>query len=236
MNKDQLNNFLMTNNLSKYAVKRSTNAFEIFEKWLNETHGISIDDDIELEDLKNFIQSQKKGKKNLLLGLSNVFEFQGREGLKSAALKMRREMLDKQVNPMRLKDFLKVDKELIAALTVKNIRDAHQLLKICQTYEDRKGLAEELKVPYEDLLDLVKMADLSRIFAVKAVRTRLYLESGYDTLDKLAAQDSMELHHALVKFVDESGFKGIPTTPKEAKFTVKTARELERWIVFEEDK
>ena len=40
MNKDQLNNFLMTNNLSKCAVNRSTNAFENFEKWLNETHGI----------------------------------------------------------------------------------------------------------------------------------------------------------------------------------------------------
>ena len=43
----------------------------------------------------------------------------------------------------------------------------------------------------------------------------------------------MKLPHALVKFVDESGFKGIPT--KEAEFTVKTAQELERWIVFDED-
>lgn len=45
------------------------------------------------------------------------------------------------------------------------------------------------------------MADLSRLFAVKALRMRLYLESGFDTLDKLAAQEPMALHLALVKFV-----------------------------------
>ena len=77
------------------------------------------------------------------------------------------------------------------------------------------------------------MADLSRIRAVKAKRTRLYLESGFDTLDKLAAQDPMELHRSLVQFVEESGFDGVATQPKEAEFTVKTAQELERWITFE---
>ena len=76
------------------------------------------------------------------------------------------------------------------------------------------------------------MADLSRIFAVKAVRTRLYLDSGYDTLDKLTSQDPISLHHALVKFVEESHFDGVPTTPKEAEFTVNAAKEIERWIIF----
>ncbi len=76
------------------------------------------------------------------------------------------------------------------------------------------------------------MADLSRMFAVKAVRSRLYLDSGFDTLDKLAALDPMTLHLALVKFVKESQFKGIATSLKEAEFTVKEARKTERWIQF----
>jgi hypothetical protein len=113
------------------------------------------------------------------------------------------------------------------------VHDAHQILKTCQTPEARHALKGELNFPYQDILDLVKMADLSRIFAVKAVRTRLYLESGYDTLDKLANTDPMVLHEAMVKFVEESNFNGIPTTPKEAEFTVKQAKKLDRWVVFE---
>ena len=92
-----------------------------------------------------------------------------------------------------------------------------------------------MNVPYNELLALIKMADLSRIFAVKVVRTRLYLESGFDTLEKLAAKDPITLHHALGKFVKKSGFDGIPTTHKEAEFTVKAARKLDRWIIFDED-
>jgi hypothetical protein len=233
MNRDMLYNFLTSKKLSKAAVNRSLNACEIFETWLSEEQHLSIDNEITLEILKDFIQSVNKGQKNLLLGLANVFEYQGREYLRDSALKMRRNMLDKTAKPMLLQDFLKVDQTLIAALKEKGIEDAHQLLKISRTYEDRMKLSQELYVPYNDLLDLVKMADLSRIFAVKAVRTRLYLESGFDTLDKLAAQDPMTLHHALVKFVEESGFEGIPTTPKEAEFTVNAAQKLVRWVTFE---
>ena len=52
---------------------------------------------------------------------------------------MRRDMLKKAAKPMRLQDFLNVDQTLIAALKEKDIKDAHQLLKICRTYEDRKN-------------------------------------------------------------------------------------------------
>jgi hypothetical protein len=134
---------------------------------------------------------------------------------------------------MCLKDFIGVNQALITHLESKGLRDAWQLLRTCKTPADRQKLADELDVPYQDLLELVKMADLSRIRAVKAKRTRLYLESGFDTLDKLAAQDPMELHRSLVQFVEESGFDGVATQPKEAEFTVKTAQELERWITFE---
>jgi len=232
MDIDQLTAYLKSINRSKPAIARSLRALEAFESWLDKTRDQSIDDDLSLEDLQAFIQSAKKGQKNLLLGLANVFEFQGKDDLKTAAMQMRRAILNKEIKPMRLKDFIGVDHALIAALENKGMRDAHQLLHACRTYKARQALAANLDVPYKDMLDLVKMADLSRIFAVKSVRTRLYLDSGFDTLDKLAAQDPMQLHDDLVKFVEESHFNGIPTTPKEAVFTVKTAKKIDRWVIF----
>ena len=235
MDKDQLTAYLRSTKRSSSAINRTLWALDVFEIWLKETLGSSIEENITKNDLVAFIQSAEKKQKNLLLGLANVFEFIGREDLKVSALKMRRAILNKEIKPMRLKDFLGVDQSLIASLDAKGVSDAWSLLHISKTPEARHDLADELDVPYQDLLDLVKMADLSRMFAVKAVRTRLYLESGYDTLDKLAAQDPMELHLSLVRFVDESGFDGIATLPKEAQATVKTAREMERWVMFEKD-
>jgi hypothetical protein len=101
----------------------------------------SIDDDISRKDLGDFIKSVKKGQKNLLLGLSEVFEFQAKEELKIGALKMRRDMLNKEVKPMRFQDFLNVNPDLIAALKEKDVKDAHQLLKICRTPQDRIKLS-----------------------------------------------------------------------------------------------
>jgi hypothetical protein len=136
---------------------------------------------------------------------------------------------------MPLNEYIGVDETLITALEEKGIRDAYQLLHTCRTPEERKALANELNIAYGILLDLVKMADLSRLFAVKAVRARLYLDSGYDTVEKLATEEPMALHNAMVEFVEKTGFNGVPTLLKEAEGTVKAAKELERWIVFEED-
>lgn len=235
MDKEQLTTYLKSIKLSESAINRTLWALDTFDIWLKENYSLSIDSDITIDYLEGFIQSAEKRQKNLCLGLINVFDFQGKETLKTAAAKIRGAMLKKERKPMRLKDFLGVDESLIAGLNANGIKDAWQLLKACQTVAARKELAANLGVAYQDLLALVKMADLSRIFAVKAVRTRLYLDSGFDTLDKLADQDPMALHLSLVKFVKESHFNGIATLPKEAEFTVKEARKIERWIVFEEE-
>ena len=235
MDQEQLTTHLKSIRRSTFAINRSLRALEAFEIWLVETSDRTIDDEIRLEDLQTFIQTDKKGQKILLLGLADVFAFQGREELKNEAMQMRRAILNKHIKPMRLKDFIGVDQALISSLAEEGLRNAHQLLKACRTPQDRQKLAAEHNIPFKDLLDLVKMADLWRIRGVKAVRTRLYLDSGFDTLDKLAAQDPMALRRALVAFVDESGFDGIASLPKECEFTIKKAREMDRWVTFEED-
>lgn len=232
--REKLTAYLKSEGRSASAINRSLRALDAFNLWLIETKDLTIEGDISLEDLQDFIHSSQKGQKNLLLGLSGVFGYLGKDELQTSSMQMRQAMLNKEIKAMPLKDFLGVAPELIEALKEKGFRDAHQLLKTCQTPESRQELADELNVLYKELLDLVKMADLSRMFAVKAVRTRLYLDSGYDTLDKLANTDPMALHHAMVKFVEESNFNGMPTTPKEAEFTVKEAKKLDRWITFED--
>jgi hypothetical protein len=76
------------------------------------------------------------------------------------------------------------------------------------------------------ILELVRLSDLARIPGVKAIRARLYHDAGIDSVEKMAHMEAHELRETAVKFVDESGFDGIPTLPAEARFTVDYARKL----------
>lgn len=100
------------------------------------------------------------------------------------------------------------------------------------TTQARLALSEATGVPLERVVEYVKLADISRIGAVKAVRARLYVDAGIDTVDKVAALSPEEFRRAVAEFVERTGFDGIATLPKEAENAVKTARTIERLVVW----
>ena len=61
---------------------------------------------------------------------------------------------------------------------------------------------------------------------MKGVRARLYYDAGLDTVEKIAAMEPDELRERIITYVEETGFKRLPTLPAEAKYTVEKAREL----------
>lgn len=239
MDNDLLVSYLKQKGRSKPAIERTLNALAQFTDWLNTQHktlpqrNSAHGDELTLEDLQAFIATRPKQQKNILMGLVNVFDYLDLPSLKTYAVELREALLDNERSSMPLRDFIGLPDTLLQKLEASGIKNALQLVKACPTPASRRTLASQLDVDYKDLLDLVKMADLSRLFAVKAVRARLYLDSGFDTLDKLAAQEPMDLHQALVKFVDETHFDGIATLPKEAIGTITAAKELERLVIFE---
>jgi len=78
----------------------------------------------------------------------------------------------------------------------------------------------------------VKLADLSRIKGVKNVRARLYYDAGIDTVEKMARWNPEELRAHLIEFVKRTGFNGMAPLPKEARYTVETAKKLPRIIEY----
>jgi hypothetical protein len=60
----------------------------------------------------------------------------------------------------------------------------------------------------------------------------LYHDTGFDTLEKIARVSAEELIAGTKKFIEETGFDGIPPTPKEAENTVKAAKTLADVLTF----
>lgn len=140
-----------------------------------------------------------------------------------------RKMKYKYTPPVKLSIFT-VDGLYLKNLNSLGIKTNNQLLFRSQNKSERQKLAIEAQIPLSELTRLVKLSDLTRVFALKATRAQLYYEAGIDTLDKIACMEPEEFRLRIESYVQESNFDGIATLPKEAKFTVEFARELYRLI------
>jgi hypothetical protein len=131
---------------------------------------------------------------------------------------------------LKLKDFLGVNRQHVQTLNAKGVKTAEQMLDTGRTRESRETLAEKNGVPLDYILELVKLANLSRIPGLKKKRARLYHDAGLDTMEKIAKSDPEEMRQTLAEFVDRTGFDGSAPPIFEAAFSIKLARYLPRIV------
>jgi len=136
------------------------------------------------DDLKDFVNwAEKAGLKIWLWAFNRYYDYKQNDVM-SCALN---ELLGIQsMKKLKLKDFLGVNRQHAQALNAKGVRTAKQMLDEGRTKEGRKKLAEKTGVPLDYILELVKLANLSRIPGLKKKRARLYLDAGLDTMEKIA--------------------------------------------------
>lgn len=134
--------------------------------------------------------------------------------------------------PYKLSEFYDIDEEYIEKLEKEGIKTNNQLLKEAETPKERKGLSKRTSVPLNVIEKLTKLSDLSRIFAVKAIRAKLYYDAGVDTVENIAGWDPTEFREMMEEYVENSDFPGEPTLQKEADFTVDFAKKLPKKVKF----
>ena len=150
--------------------------------------------------------------------------------MRRLASELRTQLIERKTLP--LKDFVGVQREHVDKLSSLGIRTAEDMLRAGQSPSRRQELSRRTGIPIDAILDFVKLSDLSRIFGVKGIRARLYLDSGVDTVEKMAQWDPKALRAMLVEFVERTGFDGIATLPKEAEFTVAEAKKLPKVVEY----
>ena len=182
------------------------------------------------QDLDNYLASlevQAPGAaREAARGIALYFAASGCPELAAHASSVREHAIAKTRRHFPLDEFRGVGSADLERLASAGIRDANQMVATGSTPRSRQELAERTGVAVEAILDLVKLSDLARIEGVKGIRARLYVDGGYDTLDKLAISDPETMRLALVEFIKRTGFEGIVPLPKEVAFAVNAAREL----------
>ena len=233
MDEETFRKHLKAGKKSKSAIESIIELFFEYEEYLF-GEGIEIDA-TQPEDLENFVlwveENLKEKPNRRLWAITAFYEFHENMEMARLAGSLRGKRIEPK--PFALAKFRGVNQDHVNKLESIGIANVEQMIQRGNTPAKRTAIAEEISVPPESVLEFVKLSDLTRVGAVRAVRARLYHDSGVDTIEKMAQYDSDELRTYLQKWIQKSGFEGIAPLPKEAANAVKTAKELPRLVEFE---
>ncbi len=227
MDKDSLREYVQRKGKGERTVNRIANTVSKFEKYLPDDKTV---DDTDPKDLFGFLEmyTTKYVTKYNLNHLRAYYRSTDNEKMEKAV----KESEYRYTPPYKLSEFYDIDEEHIERLEKEGIKTNNQLLKKAETSEDRKELSERTGIPLEVIEKLTKLSDLSRIFAVKAIRAKLYYYAGVDTVEKISKRSPTEFREMIEEYVENSDFPGEPTLQKEAEFTVDFANKLPKKIKF----
>ena len=168
--------------------------------------------------------------KTHLWAIIYYYEFTSNETIRKAAGELRRGRIER--NSFPLKKFKDINPDNISRLEEAGIRNCDRMLAAGRTPADRQALADKTGVPVENILELVKLSDLSRLMGLKGIRARLYYAVGADTPEMIAQCDVEELRLRMIAYVAQTGFEGIAPLPKEVQSTVAEAMTMPKIVEY----
>jgi hypothetical protein len=134
-----------------------------------------------------------------------------------------------QRKPPELEEFRGADAGHAARLAKVGVVDVAQMLHAGASPEKRRTLPQELGVPPNVILELVRLSDLARVPGIKRIRARRYHDAGVATVEKLAGWEGKALRSAMAAFIETTGFDGAPPSPGEASFSIDRVRSCQKW-------
>ena len=227
MDMDTFFDFLKRQRRKDSAIEQIIKLVIDFKDYLSENYEGKSLDQVTIEALESYV-SWLEGEKDLpasksLWALRYYFDFIEDVKLSNLAGELRAERIKRK--PFYIKNFRGVNPNQVEILEAHNIENIDQMLDEGRTPALRKELSEKTRIPLDDILEFVKLSDLSRLGAVRSVRARLYHDVGL-TPQKISTWDPEQLHGMLVEWVEKTNFDGIAPFPKEVKHLVSDARKL----------
>ncbi|MCP4600728.1 MAG: DUF4332 domain-containing protein [Proteobacteria bacterium] len=171
----------------------------------------------------------KAGVRNLdeLLGVlkssATIEAFAKKTGIDVEYLKLlAREARSYFPNPVKLSGFPEVDQKVVSKLDKLGLKNSKHLFDRTRSASDLKRICKETGISKKDLLDLVHLSDLSRLYGVGPVFAKLLYSTGIDSVESFFSYNPKEI----VKLYEEKNKKKADFSESDIKFTLEIAREL----------
>jgi len=145
---------------------------------------------------------------------------------------LRREVNALLPQPKNLQDFPGIEPAVIEKLAKRGIRNSKQLFLAARSERERTQLSQAADIDPTKLLELVKLADLSRVYGVGPIFARLLFDAGADTVEFLAQADSEQLFRQLEKKYLEAGYSRVDFKERDIRFCIRMAQDLPKSIEY----
>jgi hypothetical protein len=175
------------------------------------------------EDIpQNFAQIEAQGIENLqqlsdaLKSKSKLADFSRASGLPQDYLVLlKREVGSYTPKPFNLSKVPATDPEVVDKLEAIGIKNTKHLFDRGQTRLGRVELGEQAGLAEGEVLQMVRIADLARIWGVGPYFTRILYEAGYDSVKAVAQADLDEMYLEVNRVNKEQGITPIMASKGE---------------------
>lgn len=144
---------------------------------------------------------------------------------------LRREVNSYQPKPIALKDFPDVDLSIVQKLASLGIRNTAQLFSQVLNPDDRLAFSKQHQVDHQVLMELTHLTDLARLKWVGPKFARLLIESGFDTVEKVATSDARELYATVMRVKDEKEIYAGSLSLEDIQEWIKFAIQDVPWVI-----
>lgn len=229
-------NYLKKTGRKLHVIERYQKFLGDFEKFLMEKKGIQSAQNASAEDLKEFADfyetEKKRSARTALYALIHYYKSIPNEKMALKAQELRKPRKAKK-SPFSLKQMLGIDPKFIEKLAKEGIKTAYQMIEAGKTKSQRLSLVKKIDIPYDNILELVKLSDLSRVGYVRTKFTRLFYNAGIDTPAELSKWDLKELRSYLNDYIEKSGWEGIAPNPSDLSNYIEDAKSLPQIIEYD---
>lgn len=147
------------------------------------------------------------------------------------------EILLREINsilpkPNKISEFSGISQDSVSKLEKIGINTTEKLYDKVKTKLDRQKLAGSLGLNEETILELTKLADLSRIKWVGAAFARMLYEVETDTVNKVSKSDPVELHAKINQLNKAKGIYKAQIGLNDIRILVDVAKDLPQEIEY----
>lgn len=146
-------------------------------------------------------------------------------------------MLNRQLHMLKpkivkLSEFPGIDESTFQALEEADIVNTVQLFEQGALPAQRKKIAKTTGLSLNEVNEIAKLADISRIHGCGPVFCRIFFDTGIDTVEEIAASDAPTLYNALSRINDKKQYTKANFTVNDLEMTVNFANRLPKILAF----
>lgn len=147
-------------------------------------------------------------------------------------LTLRREINSFHPKPIQFSKIPMINENVLKKLESAGVKNTKQLFNKARTIQEREVFSRLTGISADELLELIKLTDLSRIKWIGPIFTRMFFESGVDTAEKVSRAKAADLFKRLKAINEKHGFTRANFIENDLRIAIDVAKDVPKNVEY----